>query len=357
MKLGIIGLPQTGKKLLFQLLTGTDLSETVIDPQKALTGIAEIRDNRFNKLVAMYNPKKEAPARIDLKLLPRFETGSDKENALFREIADSDALLHVVRAFEDESVYHVNGTVDAIRDIESVNGELCLQDLLFIEKRLERIERDRRKKEDARLKEEEALMIRFREHLEQDLPLRTIEISDEEKIVISGYPFMTFKKMLVVLNIGEDDIGSRKTVEKIAGNFKPQEMDVMAVPVQLEHEIALLETEEEQKEFMEEAGITESALSRLSGLAMKSLGLMSYFTVGEDEVKQWLVRIGATAPEAAGVIHSDLQRGFIRAEVMKYLELTELGSEDAVKKAGKFLVMGKDYIVEDGDIISFRFNV
>ncbi len=357
MKLGIIGLPQTGKKLLFQLLTGTDLSKTAVDSSKPLTGIAEIRDNRFDKLVNMYNPKKEAPARIDLKLLPRFETGSDKENELFREIADADALLHVVRSFEDESVYHVNGSVDAQRDIESVNGELCLQDLLFIEKRLERIERDRRKKEDPRLKEEEALIIRFREHLEKDLPLRTLEITDEEKTTVSGYPFMTFKRMLVVLNIGEDDIGINTAVEKLTENFKSQEIDILAVPVKLEQEIALLETEEEQKEFMEEAGITESALSRLSGLAMKSLGLMSYFTVGEDEVKQWLVRIGASAPEAAGVIHSDLQRGFIRAEVIKYLELIELGSEEAVKKAGKFLVMGKDYIVEDGDIINFRFNV
>lgn len=357
MKLGIIGLPQTGKKLLFQLLSGTDLSATVIDPQKPLTGIAEIRDTRFDRLVSMYSPKKEAPARIDLKLLPRFETGTDKENTLFREIADSDALLHVVRAFEDESVYHVNGDLDPRRDIEAVNGELCLQDLLFIEKRLERIERDRKKKEDPRLKEEEALMNRFREHLEEDLPLRTLAITDEERLLISGYPFMTFKKMLVVLNTGEDEIGDETIAANIAETFTSQEIDIMTVPVKLEHEIALLETEEEQKEFMEEAGITESALSRLSALAMKSLGLMSYFTVGEDEVKQWLLRIGSTAPEAAGVIHSDIQRGFIRAEVMKYADLTELGSEEAVKKAGKFLVMGKDYIVEDGDIISFRFNV
>ncbi len=357
MKLGIIGLPQTGKKLLFQLLTGTDLTETTLDPSKPLTGVAQIRDTRFDTLVEMYNPKKEAPARIDLKLLPRFETGSDKENELFREIADADALLHVVRAFEDESIYHVSGSVDPARDIESMNSELCLQDLIFIEKRLDRIDRDLKANNDKRLKDEKELMNRFREHLEQELPLRTIEISSEEKSFISGYPFMTFKKMLAVMNIGEEQISDEKAAEKTAENFTNQAMDIIQVPIQLEQEIALLETAEEQNEFMEDAGIKESALSRLSALSMKSLGLMSYFTVGEDEVKQWLVKAGATAPEAAGVIHSDLQRGFIRAEVMKYNDLTGLGSEEEVKKAGKFLVMGKDYIVEDGDIINFRFNV
>jgi len=357
MKLGIIGLPQTGKKLLFQLLTGTDLTETILDPSKPLAGVSEIRDTRFDALVEMYHPKKEAPARIDLKLLPRFETGSDKENELFREIADADALLHVVRAFEDESIYHVSGSVDPGRDIESMNSELCLQDLIFIEKRLDRIKRDLKANNDKRLKDEQELMNRFREHLEQELPLRTIEISSEERAFIAGYPFMTFKKMLAVMNIGEGQIGDEGAADKMDERFTTQAMDIIQVPIQLEQEIALLETTEEQNEFMEDAGIKESALSRLSALSMKSLGLMSYFTVGEDEVKQWLLKVGATAPEAAGVIHSDLQRGFIRAEVMKYNDLTGLGSEEEVKKAGKFLVMGKDYIVEDGDIISFRFNV
>jgi len=356
MKLGIIGLPQTGKKILFELLTGT-MVPAAGDSQKQVTGIAEIRDSRFDKLVKMYNPKKEAPARIDLQLLPKIEANTVKENAIFREIADVDALCHIVRAFEDDSVYHVNGSVNPDRDIENINSELYLHDLLFIEKRLERIEKDRKKKEEKKLAMEDSLLRKFREHLENDQPLRTIEIDDEEKAVISSYPFLTFKKMLIVLNIGDDQIGDESILSSISKKYNNSDIDIMQVPAKLESEIALLESEEERKEFMDDTGISVSALNLLSNLAMKSLGLISYFTVGEDEVKQWLTKKDSTAPEAAGVIHSDIERGFIRAEVIKYDELLSLGSEEEVKKAGKFHVMGKEYVVVDGDIINFRFNV
>ncbi|MCP4132181.1 MAG: redox-regulated ATPase YchF [bacterium] len=356
MKLGMMGLPQTGKKLLFGLLTGSDPS-AAIDAQKAVAGIAEIRDARFDKLAAMYEPKKEAPARIDIQLLPKLEPGSSKENEIFREIADVDALCHIVRAFADESVYHVKGSVDPDRDIDAINSELILQDLLFIEKRLERIAKDRKKKDEKRLKEEEELMIQFRDHLEEDKPLRVLEIEDEVMGIISGYPFLTMKKLLVVLNIDDSDISESKTLSNLSDKYSSHSIDFIQVPVKMESEIELLDSDEEKREFMEAVGIEESALNLLSSLAMRSLGLISYFTVGKDEVRQWLVRENSTAPVAAGVIHSDIERGFIRAEVIKYDDLMELGGEEEVKKAGKLLVMGKDYIVVDGDIVNFRFNV
>jgi len=352
MKLGIIGLPQTGKKTLFELLTGSAPSPA--DAQKGSAGVADIRDSRFLALSRMYNPKKETPARIDMQLLPKLDPGTARD---FRDVADADALCHVVRVFQDDSIYHASGSVDPARDIETVNGELFLNDLVFIEKRLDRIEKDRKKKEDKRLQDEAELLNRFRTHLEADLPLRTLTITDEEKKLISGYPFLTRKKMLVVLNTGDDTSKNAGLMESLSLKFTTMEIDIMQVPAKLELEIAMLDSEEERVEFMKDAGITVSALEQLSMLAMTSLGLMSYFTVGKDEVRQWLVRRNATAPEAAGAIHSDIQRGFIRAEVIKYADLMSLKSEDEVKKAGKLYVMGKDYIVEDGDIINFRFNV
>ncbi len=235
-------------------------------------------------------------------------------------------------------------------------GELFLHDLMFIEKRLERLEKDLKKKNDKKVLSEQNVMQQFKNHLEEDKPLSSIEISEEDEKLILSYPFLTRKKILILLNV--DDVQSANgLVEKIKNAFAHLQAFVVPVSAQMELEIAVLETEEEKKEFMSEMGITETALNGLSKAAMTSLGLMSFFTVGSDEVKQWLVRIGSSAPVAAGVIHSDIQRGFIRAEVMKYDDLIDLGSEDEVKKAGKFYIMGKDYIVEDADIISFRFNV
>ena len=354
MKLGIVGLPQTGKKLFFELLTNTELKDVNI--QKASAGVAEIKDPRFEKLAKMYEPKKEVRARIDLNLLPGFEPGSSAAQDIFREIADVDALCHIVRAFNDSSVYHVNGSVNPTRDIANVNSELLLHDLIFIEKRMERIAKDRKARDEKRFAEEEKLMTRFREHLEADKPLRSIEVSDEEAKLIASYPFLTRKPTLIVLNTA-DGTESSESIDAAIKLCAETGSDVISVPVKLEREIAQLESEEERLEFMADAGISESALVLLSALAMKSLGLMSFFTVGKDEVRQWLIRQGSLAPEAAGAIHTDIQRGFIRAEVIKYNDLIELNTEDAVKKAGKFFVMGKDYVVEDGDIINFRFNV
>ncbi|MCL1833026.1 MAG: YchF family ATPase [Leptospirales bacterium] len=354
MELGIIGLPQTGKKSLYQLLTGAIPNDA---PDKICAGVADKRDARFDALVKMYKPKKEVPARINLQLLQKIESDSISAGKIFTDISKMDALCHIVRAFEDDLVYHAKGSVDPLRDIEMVNSELILHDLIFIEKRFERIENSRKKKSDAKLDQEEELLNRMKSHLENDLHLRTFALNEEECRLISGYPFITAKEMLIALNVDDKKIGDRSLIEKIRANLGPLSMEVMQVSAKLEGEIFSLDSEEEKLEFMADAGITEPALNQLSELSMKVLGLISFFTVGKDEVRQWLIKKGSPAPVAAGAIHSDIQKGFIRAEVMKYGDLMELGSEDELKKSGKFYVMGKEYIVEEGDIINFRFNV
>ncbi|MFA5519024.1 MAG: DUF933 domain-containing protein [Spirochaetota bacterium] len=352
MELGIMGLPQTGKKSLFKLLTGV-----MPENEKTTTSVAEIRDSRFDKLIEIYGPRKESPARINLQLLPKIESDSIWDGKIFTDISRMDALCHVVRAFEDDSVYHVSGSVNAIRDIEMINAELIMHDLIFIEKRFERIEKSRKAKADKKLDQEEELLSRMKAHLEQDLHLRTFEIDEDDVKLIAGYPFITFKEMLVVLNIGDSSIGDKSLMESVKLLLEPFKIEVMQVSVKLESEIASLDSEEEKREFMDDAGIIDDALSTLTLLSMKTLGLISFFTVGKQEVHQWQIRKNSTAPEAAGAIHSDIERGFIRAEVMKFDELVEAGNEDELKKAGKFYVKGKDYIVSDGDIINFRFNV
>ncbi|MDD2654702.1 MAG: DUF933 domain-containing protein, partial [Candidatus Omnitrophica bacterium] len=287
-------------------------------------------------------------ARIEIELLPKIEKDAISQGKIFEDIAEVDALCHVVRAFKDDSVYHVSGSVDPRRDVESINSELLLHDLIFIEKRFERLDKKvKQTREEAAVKERE-LLTKLKSHLDKEQPLKTLELNSDEKKLISSYPFLTRKEMILVLNVSEAQLKEKPPVE--GGN-------VMQVSAKVEAEIAALESEEERKAFLGELGIAEPAINLLTRLLLKTLDLVSFFTVGPDEVRQWTVRAGSSAPEAAGVIHSDLQKGFIRAEVMKYGDLNASGSEDKVKAAGKYYLKGKDYIVEDGDILSIRFNV
>jgi len=386
MKVGIIGLPQTGKKTLFQILTGSEVKEQSGTP-KPLPGTADILDARFDKMVAMYSPKKEVRARVDLVLLPKMEQENISKGDIFRDIADMDAVCHVVRAFEDDAIYHADGSVDPLRDASMVNAELIMHDQIFVEKRIERIEQLIKKKKDEEQQKELVLMKKMLEHLEQEKPLRLLELVPEEERLIRSYPFITRKEMIIALNVAEDDINisvqndlnapksesfdresmsmtpdkkndySHPLLEKFKVMCESDKMNVMLVSAKVEAEIALLESDEEKAEFLHDLGIQESALEVLTRLCLNALGLISFLTVGTDEVRQWLVRRGSPAPVAAGVIHSDLQRGFIRAEVIKYDELIAYGSEAELKKAGKMYVQGKDYIVEDGDILNIRFKV
>lgn len=356
MKVGIIGLPQTGKKTLFQVLTGASVGEQG-GQAKPVPGTADIVDERFDKLVKMYQPKKETHARIDLVLLPKIEQETIAKGDVFQHIVDVDALCHVVRVFEDEAVYHASGSVDPVRDVEMVNAELLMHDQIFVEKRIERLETALKKIKDERQAKELELIQRIQLHLEEEKPLRLMEFSADEDLLIRSYPFITRKEMILVFNVAEDDSGNTEILDRVSGHCKEQKMEAMVVSAQVESEIAELDTEEEKEEFLADLGIEDSALQILTRQCLSALGRMSFFTVGKDEVHQWLVRIGSSAPVAAGAIHSDLQKGFIRAEVMKYKELIEFGSEAELKKQGKLFVQGKDYIVEEGDILNIRFNV
>jgi len=356
-KIGLIGLPQVGKKTLFALLTNHKPTENEVASGKPIKGIAEIMDPRFDRLVAIYRPKKEVKARIEIECLPKIEKDTIAKGDIFADINELDAICHVVRAFKDDSVYHVDGSVDPERDIDFVNSELLLHDLIFIEKRMERLDKTiKQTKEEAAAKERE-LLLKLKSHLDKTLPLSVFDIANEEKRLISSYPFITFKTMIVVLNVSEDDLKNRALPDQLKSELKNVKTDVMQVSAKVEAEIADLESEEEKREFLASLGIAEPAINMLTRVLLNALNLISFFTVGEDEVRQWTVRRGSSAPEAAGAIHSDLQKGFIRAEVMKYGDLTALGSEDKVKGEGKFYLKGKDYVVEDGDIINIRFNV
>jgi len=356
MKAGIIGLPQTGKKTLFSILTGTQPSSQT-DQKKILIGTADLRDPRFEKLVEMYQPRKQVHARIDLALLPKIERETIVRGDVFQDILDLDAICHVVRAFEDDAVYHAEGSVDALRDIEMINSELLLHDLVFVETRLERLAVAIKKVKDENQVKERDLLERMKTHLESEQPLRLMEISPEDDLLLRSYPFITRKQMVLVLNVADDVVEDSGLMERLAPLCARERMEVMQVSARLEAEVAALDSEEERREFLTELGIQHSALEQLSTLCIKALGLISFFTVGEDEVRQWLVRAGASAPEAAGVIHSDLQRGFIRAETFKYAELMEHEDEAGLKTAGKIYLKGKDYTVEDGDILNIRFKV
>jgi len=355
MKVGIIGLPQTGKKTLFQVITGAVLREQ--SGAKPVPGTADIRDQRFDRLVAMYHPKKETRARLELVLLPKMEKENIARGDIFREINDVDALLHVVRAFEDDAIYHESGSVDPIRDMEMVNSELLMHDQIFVEKRIERLETAIKKIKDDKQAKELELIKRMQEHLENEHPLRLMEFSEDEDLMIRSYPLITRKELILAFNVSEEQLADSSLLAKVQPVCEKEKLEAMLVSAQVESEIVQLESDEEKREFMQDLGIEEPAIEVLTRLCLKALGRISFFTVGPDEVHQWLVRVNSLAPVAAGAIHSDLQRGFIRAEVCKYDELIEHGSEAELKKLGKFYLQGKDYIVVDGDILNIRFKV
>ncbi len=358
MKIGLIGLPQVGKKTLFELLTHHKPSEKEIASGKPIKGVVEIKDPRFDNLVAAYKPKKEARARIDIETLPRIEKDTIAKGEIFVDINELDAICHIVRAFKDDAVYHVDGSLNPKRDNDFVNAELILHDLIFIEKRMERLEKTiKQTKEEAATKERDVLS-KLKAHLDKTLPLRLLDISAEDKKLISSYPFVTRKDMVALLNVSEDDLKNTDLVEQLKQELKSLKIDAMQVSAKGESEIAGVESEEERKEFLSSLGIEEPAVNILTRVLLKALNLISFFTVGEDEVRQWTIRRGSSAPEAAGAIHSDLQKGFIRAEVMKYEDCARFRCEEnKVKEAGKLYLKGKDYIVEDGDIINIRFSV
>jgi GTP-binding protein YchF len=357
MNVGIIGLPQTGKKTLYQLLVGAESLAHHTDPRQPARGVAEVADARFDRLVEMYQPHKQTRARLEFVLLPKIEEHAVSEGTIFRDMGEVEALCHVVRVFEDESIYHIWGAPDPAREVEFVQSELILHDALFVEKRIERIEKNLMKMKDERAARELALLARFKEHLEEERPLRLLDLSDDEAALIASYPFLTLRQMIVALNVSDEQIGDPALAEDLARRFESTGLSFVQISARVESEIAELETDAERREFMEALGIEKTAVDVLTARCIEAVGYGSFFTVAKSEVRQWFFRRGSLAPKVAGVIHSDMERGFIRVEVMKYDDLVACGGEDALKAAGKHYVKGKDYVVEDGDILGVRFNV
>jgi GTP-binding protein YchF len=346
MKLGLVGYPQAGKRTLFRLLTGQEVNKSGV-------GLAKVRDPRFEWLAGLYQPARISPALLEFALLPDL---AEKGNAeVLKALERVDVVCHLVRAFADDSVFHLAGSVDPGRDIRGLEEELHLADLIFIEKRRERLQKERQLKGGGQQAEEE-LLARFQAHLEEGRPLRALRRSEEEERLIAGYLFLTLKPMLIVLNLGEEQLQRQGLLDHLRSALPGEGREWVAVSARIEEELAQLETDE-RLAFLEELGQEEPALDRLTRVCYRALGLISFFTVGADEVRAWTVRQGALAPQAGRAIHSDIERGFIRAEVMKYADLAVLGSEQKVKEAGRLLQKGRDYEVEDGDILHFLFKV
>jgi GTP-binding protein YchF len=355
MKLGLVGLPQVGKHTLFRLLTGKEPNSEAKKGNGL--GLAKVRDARFDRLVEIYSPRQETPAHVEFVLLPDLDQQPSRHDQVLRELEHVDVICHLVRAFQDDTVFHIHGTVDSHRDTLFFAEALQLNDLLFIEKRLERLEKEQNKKRDVQKAAMETdLLMRMRIHLEAGRFLRGFLLTEVEERLIASYRLLTRKAVIIILNVGEDGLADQDHIDKLQEEFREQDFKWIAVSAKIEQEFCQLDAAERQA-FLEELQLDQPALDRLTMLCYKTLGLISFFTVGPDEVRAWTDRRGSLAPQAAGVIHSDFERGFIRAEVMKYQDLVKLGSEQKVKEVGRYMLKGRDYVVEDGDIINFLFNV
>lgn len=359
MRLGIIGLPNSGKTTIFNALTGQNLptGASTSGQFEVHTAVVNVPDLRVDKLSAMYNPRKTIYATVTYADIGGLDKGISEgglKGQFRNELAQADGFVHVVRAFEDDTVPHPYVAIDPQRDVETLDGEFLLADMVVVEKRLERLEADvriRGKNVDKTVPVELEIMERFKTHLEGERPLRELDISEDEMRMIRGYGFMTLKPVLVVANLGDEP----KDVNTLLEYDHPY-TSLVGLQGKIEAELAQLDPDD-ARVFMEEYGINELSADKVIRLSYGLLNIQSFFTVGEDEVRAWSAAIGATAPEAAGVIHTDLQKGFIRAEVMKYDDLIAGGSEAALKATGKFRLEGKEYIVQDGDIVHIRHNM
>jgi GTP-binding protein YchF len=354
MRLGIIGLPGSGKTTVFNALTrGHQPLTTSGGRFDVHTGVVDVPDARIDRLSAMFQPKKTIYAKVTYADIAGLEgSQSAISGQLLNVITQMDGLLHVVRCFDDANVPHPLGSINPERDISSMDSELLLNDMIAVERKLERLAEERKKgggRERAVIEREVALFERFKEALGQEVPLREVDLTGEEEKTLSGFGFLTRKPMLVLLNLSEGQ-------EMPAVEYPHTHSNLAALQGKLEMEIAQL-AQEDAEMFMAEYGISELGLARVIRLSYDLLGLISFFTVGEDEVRAWTLHRGLTAYDAAGEIHSDLQKGFIRAEVIPYDELISLGGLNEAKAKGRLRLEGKEYLVRDGEIVHIRFNV
>jgi GTP-binding protein YchF len=361
MKTGIIGLPQVGKTSLFQILTKVDVAASAHahNPREAHLGIAKVPDERLDKLAALYNPKKLVHTSVEYSDVAAIGQEALKESAYANNLRTVDALAHVVRAFDDPAIPHV-GENDPLRDIKNVDFDLVVNDLGQVEKRLERLQKDLKKQRTPELEKENDLIIRCKAHLETERPLREMEISADDKKRIRGFMFLSQKPILYVVNVNESsELG--KDLESAVAKYGLTEVasrpnaGATAICGKVEAELASM-SDADAADFLSSYGLTESGLSRLIRKTYELLGLISFFTVGEDECRAWTTERNSRAQNAAGAIHSDLEKHFIRAETIHWDKLLEAGSEANAKSKGWLRLEGKDYIVQDGDVMHIRHS-
>jgi GTP-binding protein YchF len=359
MKSGIIGLPQVGKTSLFKILTKTQVHASHGNPREAHIGVATVPDARLDKLAAMYNPRKLVHATIEYADVAAIGQEALKESAFLGNLRVVDSLVHVVRAFDDPSIPHV-GEIDPLRDIRNVEFDLMVSDLGQIEKRLERVSKDLKRAKTAELEREHDLLLRAKAHLETERPLREMEMTADDKKRVRGFMFLSEKPILYVLNISESPELGRELDAAVA-KYKLGELasrpgaGASVICGKVEAELADM-SDEEAAEFLASYGLNESGLVRLIRKTYDLLGLISFLTVGEDECRAWTVPKGTRAVEAAGAIHSDLEKHFIRAETIHWDQLLQAGSEANARAKGILRLEGKDYIVKDGDVMHIRHS-